>query len=117
MRQMSTVRTNILLTPTEHQTWTATAKARGQSLAEFIRRSVAASEGGPSAAELDELEVLTAELTAASETMNRTIDATLAQLRESADPAWEAGVRARVEAELTRRPVVLDPAILDFSAR
>lgn len=101
--------------PGEHRSWTATAKARGLSLAEFIRRSVVAAEDAPSAAELDELELLAAELTAASATMHRAVDEAIAQVRQSSDPAWEAAVRARVAAELAASPVVLDPAILDFA--
>ena len=115
MRETATMRINILLTPGEHRSWTATAKARGLSLAEFILRSVVAAEAAPSAAELDELELLAAELTSAAERMHRAVDEAVAQVRWSSDPARDEEARARVAAELTARPIVLDPTILDFS--
>ena len=115
-RETASLRTNILLTPTEHRSWSAEAKARGISLAEFIRRGVAASEAAPTEAEMAELSALTAELVAVHERTNAAIDATLAQIRYNCDPARDEEVRRRVAEELALNPVEFDAAILDFSA-
>ena len=86
------------------------------TLAEYIRRGVAASEDAPSEAELAELAALTAELLAMHERTSAAIDATLAQVRYNNDPARDEEVRRRVAEELALNPVEFDPAILDFSA-
>jgi len=116
LRETSSLRTNILLTPTEHRTWSARAKERGISLAEYIRRGVAASEDAPSEAEMAELEALLAELNAANERTLAKVDETIAQIRYNCDPARDEEVRQRVAEELRLNPIEFDPAILDFSA-
>lgn len=117
MREAASVRTNILLTPTEHRSWTETARQRGVSLAEFIRRSVAEAVTAPSAAEMAELEALAVELCAANDRMNDVVDSALDQLRASARPERDAEMRERVRLELAREPVEIDTRILDFTAR
>jgi len=116
MAETASVRTNILLTPSEHRSWTTVARARGISLAEYIRRSVAAAEAAPTADEMDQLEVLTAELTAAASAMHAAVDSALAQLRGSSASERDAAVARQVAAELAAAPVTFDPAILDFAA-
>jgi len=116
MRELASVRTNILLTPIEHRTWAARAKERGMSLAEYIRRSVVAADDAPTAAELDELETLTPELTAAAERMHAAVDEAVAQIRNSGDPVRDVTMRRHIADELERDPVLLDPAILDFAS-
>jgi len=114
MRETASVKTNILLTPTEHKAWGTAAKARGMSMAEFIRRSVAAAEDAPSSDELDELEAMTAELTAAAERMEAAVAAALSQVRESSSKQADSDVHARTAAALSAQPVVFDPTMLNF---
>ena len=116
MREGASVRTNILLTPTEHRLWTAKARSNGVSLAEFIRRSVVAAEAAPSAAEMTELAALAEELAAASDRMDAAVASALAQLDASARPERDAEMRARTAARLAANPVDLDPTLLDFAA-
>lgn len=115
MREFASVRTNILLTPSEHRLWTDRARSRGVSLAEFIRRSVGQAEIGPSADELAELAALASELGVANDRMNAAVDSTLAQLSHSARRERDEEMRTRVASELAGRPVEIDPAILDFA--
>lgn len=114
MREAATMRTNILLTPSEHRCWTAAARAAGISLAEYIRRSVAAAEAAPTADELAELDALAAELPAAAARMQAKLDAAIARLDRSRATGSDEAIRARVAAELEAHPVALDPRILDF---
>ena len=114
MREMATVRTNILLTPTEHRRWSERARAGGMSFAEFVRRKLRTPDDAPTEEELSELASLALELAASVERTSRKVDATLAELRAARDPAWETAMRARVAAELATNPVELDPYILSF---
>lgn len=112
MRETASVRTQVLLTPTEHAAWTLAARDSGISLGEFVRRSVTSAEFAPTPAEWAELETLVPEVNAAIERMTATIDASLARLDArmcpEAEAEREARIIAEVEADLAANPVTLD---------
>ena len=105
-------RFHIVLSPAEKRGWTDRAAAIGVPTAEYVRRAVAAFDGGANAAELGELETLAAEVTASAARMQAMIDSACAAVDRPLD---EAAMRARVAARLAAHPVLIDPSILDFS--
>ena len=106
-------RFHIVLSPDEKRGWTDRAAAIGVSTAEYVRRAVAAFDGGPSAAELSDLDALAAEVEASTGRMKAMIDNACVAIDRPFD---EAAMRARVTARLAMNPVMIDPSILDFAA-
>lgn len=105
-------RFHIVLSSDERRAWNASASKLGVPTAEYVRRAVASYETGLSSEELDQLSILAVEVERSADRMHTMIDHAAACIDRPID---EQGMRAQAETRLRQDPVMINPALLDFS--
>lgn len=100
----TTARLVVLLEPREKASLKSRAAAARLSMGEYVKRAVNAYDGDRDADAEAELDRLTTELAQASKAMAARLDRSIARLDATLDPAREAALKARLEAEARALP-------------